>query len=88
MRLVKSSSAQDDKPWLVLQENFSSLPNNTFISGTIECAGMRSFIGIKYGNYGCFIVDHYSTSVPIYRVVNMNGTWKYSAVQTGEWTTV
>ena len=87
VQLSKSSTAQDDKPWLVLQENFSSLPEGCLI-GIIECAGTRSFFGYRKGNRGSFIVDIYATGIPAYRIVNENGTWKYCAIQTGEWTTV
>ena len=79
---TKSSSAQDDKPWLILKEQFSNIQNGVCI-GEIESAGKRSFWGYRNANYASFIVQMYSHLVPTYRVVCSNGSWRYAPTTEG-----
>lgn len=69
-----------DKPWLLLKDNWSSIANGICF-GTLNCAGVRFYIGYKVSeSYGTCLVTLYSKDVPMYRVVNYNGQWYYIKV--------
>lgn len=79
-------SAYADKPWLLLKDNWSSLPIGICF-GTLNCAGIRFGIGYKISDkYGSFLVMLYSKDVPMYRVVIYNGYWYYIKVNESETT--
>lgn len=83
---TQSSADQNDQPWLVLKEQYANILDGICI-GKINCAGIRGFWGYKQGNYASFIVQMYSHLVQTYRVVNVNGTWRYTPITEGSFTT-
>lgn len=85
--MVQVDSTESLKPWLVIKRLIESMPTGILI-GEIQSGMMFNYFGHKYSdNYATFIIDVYSQNAVIpYKVVNNNGSWSYTSISVGNYT--